>query len=233
MLEGRDSDLVLMDVQMPEIDGVEATKMIRDPVSEVRNRNIPIIAITAHAMNDDRQGCLDAGMNAYISKPIQPEELYRVISYELSLASDQLPVNNEQVIADSSSPTTMTSDNCTDKRIFCREELLARVGDNESFCQNILKQLPKHLQDEIEKLKADMNENDAKRIRMNAHTIKGTASNVAAHRLSDVAYEIEIAAKKGELDKARLLMDKLEQEYDIFLSVLADIGLTEQISICS
>ena len=72
-------DIVLMDVQMPEMDGLEATKIVRDPQSTVKNHNVPIIAMTAHAMKGDRQICLDEGMDDYLAKPINPRELFNTI----------------------------------------------------------------------------------------------------------------------------------------------------------
>ncbi len=72
-------DVVFMDVQMPEMDGYEATKVIRDPHSRVRNHGVPIIAMTAHAMKGDRERCIEAGMDDYISKPIRSEKLQGVI----------------------------------------------------------------------------------------------------------------------------------------------------------
>jgi len=72
-------DLVLMDVQMPEMDGYEATEVIRDPQSKVRNHDVPIIALTAHAMKGDRERCIEAGMDDYISKPIRAQNLAVVI----------------------------------------------------------------------------------------------------------------------------------------------------------
>jgi CheY-like chemotaxis protein len=72
-------DVVLMDVQMPEMDGYEATRVIRDPESQVRNHEVPIIAMTANAMKGDRERCLEAGMDDYISKPIEPKKLLEVI----------------------------------------------------------------------------------------------------------------------------------------------------------
>ncbi|MDY6838910.1 MAG: response regulator [Thermodesulfobacteriota bacterium] len=78
-LEEASYDLVLMDIQMPELDGFEATSIIRDPDSKVRNHQIPVIAMTAHAMKEDRHRCLDNGMDDYTSKPIDPEELIEKI----------------------------------------------------------------------------------------------------------------------------------------------------------
>ena len=77
-------DLVLMDVQMPEMDGLEATRQIRDPQSAVLNHGIPIIAMTAHAMQGDRERCLEAGMNDYVSKPVDPRALAEAIDKYLS-----------------------------------------------------------------------------------------------------------------------------------------------------
>jgi signal transduction histidine kinase/DNA-binding response OmpR family regulator len=72
-------NLVLMDIQMPEMDGYQATKVIRDPSSPVRDHDVPIVAMTAHAMKGDREKCIQAGMNDYISKPIRPEKLREVV----------------------------------------------------------------------------------------------------------------------------------------------------------
>jgi CheY-like chemotaxis protein len=76
-------DLVLMDVQMPNMDGIEATKIIRDPNSKVLNHKIPIIAMTAHAMKGDRELCLKAGMDDYVSKPVEPDLMFAAIERQL------------------------------------------------------------------------------------------------------------------------------------------------------
>jgi two-component system, sensor histidine kinase and response regulator len=78
-LKAEPYDLVLMDVQMPEMDGLEATRRIRDIQSGVTNPRVPIVAMTAHAMKGDRERCLESGMDAYLAKPIKPAELRDVI----------------------------------------------------------------------------------------------------------------------------------------------------------
>ncbi|RJQ84119.1 MAG: response regulator [Desulfobacteraceae bacterium] len=76
-------DLVLMDIQMPEMDGLAATRIIRDPHSAVLNHRVPIVALTAHAMKGDREKCLDAGMDDYLAKPIQPDALLKVLEQQI------------------------------------------------------------------------------------------------------------------------------------------------------
>src|SRR5207245_10646437 len=88
--------MVLMDVQMPVLDGLEATRNIR---RNPRWEQLPIVAMTAHAMNGDRERCIQAGMNAYISKPVQPAHLIAMIEKSMAGAASQQPAqrNNERV----------------------------------------------------------------------------------------------------------------------------------------
>lgn len=88
-LESFNYDIVLMDVQMPEMDGLEATKIIRDPYSNVLNHNVKIIAMTAHAMQGDKDRCINAGMNDYTNKPIQPQELLHIIEKQIKIISSE------------------------------------------------------------------------------------------------------------------------------------------------
>ena len=87
MLEGRDFDLVLMDVEMPEMDGLEATRAIREREAE-SGHHIPILAMTAYTMKEDQGKCLESGMDGYLSKPVSPKKLYGVIEGFLSADRD-------------------------------------------------------------------------------------------------------------------------------------------------
>jgi len=89
-LEENTYDIVLMDIQMPEMDGLEATHQIRSTKSNKINSDVPIIALTAHAMNDDRERCFENGMNGYVSKPINPKELQKVIEKQLEVKGVQI-----------------------------------------------------------------------------------------------------------------------------------------------
>ncbi len=90
LLERVDYDIVLMDCQMPEIDGYEATKIIRDEKSSVKNHKVPIIAMTANAIDGDREKCLEVGMNDYISKPINIQKFDDVISRNIGNISKSI-----------------------------------------------------------------------------------------------------------------------------------------------
>ncbi|MBA4395324.1 MAG: hypothetical protein C0407_17370, partial [Desulfobacca sp.] len=94
-------NLVLMDCQMPEMDGYEATRRIRNPDSMVLNRRIPIIAMTAYSMKGDREKCLDAGMNDYLSKPVNPKEVAEVLERWLAKMDDDEPLDTAIVLGQS------------------------------------------------------------------------------------------------------------------------------------
>ena len=225
-LETEDYDLVLMDVQMPKMDGLEATRVIRDPTSKVRNHDIPIIAMTARAMKGDREHCLEAGMDDYVSKPLESDKLLSAVSYQLSDMRKQPSGEETEVSVDSQSPTTgqATVDNSISGTFGC-EELLCRMNRNEMLCREVLKEFSEYLLSQIRGLKESLDKNDAKMAEIQAHGIKGTAANMAAYRVRDVAYEIEMAGQKGELDKICSLIGRLEQERERFLSAVNKTNL--------
>ncbi|MCP4107678.1 MAG: response regulator [Desulfobacteraceae bacterium] len=227
ILEQNNYDLVLMDIQMPEMDGIEATEIIRDPGSKVRDHNIPIIAMTAHAMRGDRDHYIKAGMDDYISKPLNPDEVFAAIR---NLLSGMGYLNRKSVSQDTSGTSSQAA---RENKVFNRDELLSRVGGNEKVCRDIIKELPKYLLNEIIKLKAFANENNAKMVEIQGHNIKGTAANFAARRLTDIAYEIELAGNKGELDETDSLIEKLEQEAKKLVSALNNSGLLENSPVTS
>ncbi|MCP4345765.1 MAG: response regulator [Desulfobacterales bacterium] len=227
ILKENDYDLVLMDIQMPEMDGIEATKIIRDPGSDVRDHNIPIIAMTAHAMRGDRDHYIEAGMDDYVSKPLNPDEVFAAIR---NLLSGMGCLNRKSVSQDT---TGTSSQAARENKVFNINELMGRVGGSEKICRDIIKELPKYLLNEITKLKTFANENNAKMVEIQGHNIKGTAANFAAYRLTDIAHKIELAGNKGELDETHSLIEKLEQEAEKLVYALNNSGLLENTPVTS
>ncbi|MDM8523831.1 response regulator [Desulfococcaceae bacterium HSG8] len=202
-------DLVLMDMQMPETDGVEATRIIRNPGSGVTDPDIPIVAMTANAAAEDRKKCEDAGMNGYISKPVDPGDLLTAIGRFLPVT--MIPKTRK------STPGTVIS------QVFDFQELSDRIGGDEEFLKDyIIKEIPNTVPLAIEKIKAAAYEKNPEKIRLHAHSLKGMFANAAAHRLSEAAHRIERIGKQGGTDIVHSL-EKLEQEHETFREVLSDM----------
>ncbi|MDM8552373.1 ATP-binding protein [Desulfobacterales bacterium HSG2] len=207
-------DVVLMDVRMPEMDGVEATRVIRDPESGVLDPDIPIIAMTADAMKEDYERCIRAGMNDYLSKPINGAELLSTIKRHLKL---EVREHKPEIRASVSE--------CQVSEIFDKAEFLNRMGGNEALCEKFIPMFIENFQDRIQKLRTAIDENNLGQIIMEAHSIKGACANISAHRLRDVACQIELGGEEGDSVKAGSLMDKLEAEFDKFQEVVRDSGV--------
>ncbi|MFH1679272.1 MAG: response regulator [Candidatus Eisenbacteria bacterium] len=208
-------DLVLMDCQMPEMDGFEATELIRSPESGIRNPGIPIIALTAHAMKGDRERCLAAGMNDYVTKPIQAGELNAAIERQMAgrarAASD-----------DSSAVASRVPELCFD-----RAALLERLGNDGSLVPEILSLFLEEMPNLLEQVRSALDEKDASKLQRLAHSIKGSSATVAAPSLRDAAFELETAAREGSLEKAPLLVERLERDFERFTQTVSEIRATK------
>jgi len=194
-------DLVLMDVQMPEMDGIEATRRIRDSRSGVLNHEVPVIALTAHAMARDRDRCLQAGMDGYISKPIIPNRLAREIAKWLPHAAhgDTAPGGAPQGAAPSTDSTATVWDHAA---------LLARLMGDEDILAGIVEEFIKDLPRQIDAVDSMLDAKDIAGLVQQAHTIKGAAASIGGTALSKAAYEMETAAKAG----AEEVLDQKQNE---------------------
>jgi len=195
-----------MDIQMPGMDGIQATEIIRDPHSKVLDHQVPIIAMTAHAMKDYREQCLSAGMNGYVSKPIRPNALLETINCAICA---KLPESPRSV---------------SDRSVFDWQEMLDRVGGDESLCKKIMEMSLEVIPIKTREMKEALDEDDAYLTRLHAHTLKGMSANLGAHNLCDATSEMEIAGKDGDMDKARSLMRKVEHESERLEQALKEKG---------
>jgi CheY-like chemotaxis protein/HPt (histidine-containing phosphotransfer) domain-containing protein len=201
-LKQKNYDLILMDVQMPEMDGFEATKAIRQREGE--GKHTPIIAMTAHAMKGDRERCLQAGMDGYVSKPIEPQELFDTI--------DKWTKSRDQE-KDLSPSTFHPSPSEEEKGVpIDLETALPRfVGDKEFF-REMLEEFLDSAPKQLEKLTDAIETGDAKVVEKEAHSIKGAAGNLGANAFAQVALRLEILGRKKDLAGAKILISDLKAE---------------------
>ncbi|MCP4716695.1 MAG: response regulator [Deltaproteobacteria bacterium] len=209
-------DIIFMDVQMPEMDGIEATKGIRieelNNKGEAQNKNynsqmIPIVAMTASAMPDDRKRCIDAGMNDYMTKPINPNELASMLERYLPSAPACVPAPTTR-----NQPPTQKSVNTA---LLDLDKLHERLDDNE-LVTAVIKSFKEYFPVYLNDLKAAIAAKDVADIVHRAHTIKGSAANAEACSIKTIAAEIESAGKKHNLQKALKMISPLEKEFDKF-----------------
>jgi CheY-like chemotaxis protein/HPt (histidine-containing phosphotransfer) domain-containing protein len=208
-LETLPYDLVLMDVLMPEMDGLEATRRIRDARSAVRNHRIPIIAMTAGAMQGDREKCLEAGMNDYMSKPIVPQALAEALDKWLpgeSAAATKQAGGGPPEAAPVSAGEPETP-------VFDKAGMMARMMDDGELARTVLGGFLEDIPRQIELLKKFLEAGDVPGSERQAHSIKGASANVGGEALRAAAFEMEKAAKAGDLKSVAARLPELENRF--------------------
>jgi CheY-like chemotaxis protein/HPt (histidine-containing phosphotransfer) domain-containing protein len=203
-------DLVLMDVQMPVMDGFEATRRIRNPQSPVKDHRIPIIAMTAHAIQGDREKCMEAGMDDYVSKPVSPQSLVEILVKWLppeTATTIKGTSKSHQKINSVAAPATKTP-------VFDRTVMMARLLGDEDLTNTVIEGFLLDIPRQIETLQGCLEAGNVLGAERQAHTIKGAAANVAGEALRTLAFEIEQAAHGGDLDTAKASMPELEKAFD-------------------
>jgi two-component system sensor histidine kinase/response regulator len=197
-------DLVLMDMQMPEMGGADAIAGIR-----LRERatggHIPIVSLTAHALKGDRERCLDAGADGYVSKPVVPAILFAEIDRVIGRYAAQSAAAEGASVAIS-------------------ETLLARAGGSHEVLREIiglfLEDSPKLLED----IRTALANGDAQAVYRAAHTLKGSAGNFDAHDTVAILQRLEARAREGNLESARTVFASLEVQAKVLLASLAQTG---------
>ncbi|HEX8312920.1 MAG TPA: response regulator [Chthoniobacteraceae bacterium] len=215
-LEDGDFDLVLMDVQMPEMDGCTATRIIRER-EERTGRHLPIIAMTAHAMENDRDICLAAGMDDYISKPLNSRMLYDLI---------------EQWSAGSapSAPNERPSDGEFPERCFDLHAVLQELDGDLVMFKEIAQLFCTSSLDDIKEIATAVDARDAQLLAAAAHRLKGSVSNFAAPKATKLAAELEAAGRRGELEAAHATLTHLTSELTQLRKALNAVGTPKEIA---
>jgi CheY-like chemotaxis protein/HPt (histidine-containing phosphotransfer) domain-containing protein len=206
-------DLILMDIQMPGMDGFDATKHIRE--IEVRNPespHIPIIAMTAHAMRGYRERCIEGGMDDYITKPLKRRDLLAIVEKWTAIPPD-------------SSRTVLppdTDDNNGQAPIDFKKALEEFDGDRE-FLMEVAEGFIKNVKEQIVIIKQALSDGESTAVRKEAHSIKGGASNLCADVLAEIAFELENIGKSGSLENGNEILQRLEQAFSDLEDYIAGI----------
>jgi two-component system, sensor histidine kinase and response regulator len=197
-------DIVLMDVQMPVMDGFEATRAVRAGETKVLNPETPIIAMTAHAMKGDRERCLAAGMNDYISKPILPQALLDALEKWMKSGRETPP----PFVAPAGATGSVRGE-----PVFDRPALLARLMGDDELMKEIISGFLQDIPRQIQTLKKHIDRGDTESAGSQAHAIKGASANVGGLAMSATAFAIEKAGKAGRIEEISALVPELERQF--------------------
>jgi CheY-like chemotaxis protein/HPt (histidine-containing phosphotransfer) domain-containing protein len=233
-------DAVLMDVQMPGMDGIDATRAIR--AEEVQTGvHLPIIAMTAHAMQGDRERFLEAGMDDYLSKPLEPKVLFNALDRWVTKPSLLQPDGKENEYAETGFASSDLFLAETDDGLFGEpassaprekegavpvpqagkfalappanfELALDRFGNDRDFMKEMLLEFMSGLPNRLKEIRAALEENDANRLGRLAHNLKGAILNFNAEPMANASIALERIASREDLSEARPLVDQLEAE---------------------
>ena len=214
-------DLVLMDCQMPLMDGFAATALIRKQ-SDGRGTRLPIVALTANAMPDDEKKCIDAGMDAFLPKPFSLESLHAVLAPWL--ANDGGPVDAAAVTSGQQQlgATVGASSGAIDLTVI---ETLRKFDESggTALARAVFASYLPGAQVAMGRLQAAIDAADAQTLSLVAHALKSSSANVGAQALSENCRQLETTARDGKLEEARLVFERLRQDYPRVVSEIEKI----------
>lgn len=215
-LQQRRYDLVLMDCQMPVMDGYEATRQLRQvELARGDGERLPVIALTANAMHDDRQRCLAAGMDDYLAKPFNKQQICQLLSR-------WLPQTLEPAVAESLDAPVSAQASLSDEEPLLPETLeqLRRMDADGSFLERIIAAYLEKSPDDLDLLRQGIRDADAEVVRKAAHSFKSSSYNLGAHRVAALCKELEVAGRSADLSTAQCLFTTLETEYQCAMAAL-------------
>jgi len=205
-------DLVLMDMRMPVMDGIEAARQIRNPDSAVLNHDIPIIALTANAMQSDRVNCIAAGMNDFVSKPIIKGVLRNALEKWLPIDESAIPT------VETPSNPAHTKEGGTE--VFDPAGVLSRLEGDDELAQLVFETFLADIPHQIEGLKELVKTGDHGGAARQAHSIRGASASVGGESLRKLATQMENAADAGDWHLVVSLMDELELQYALLKNAM-------------
>jgi CheY-like chemotaxis protein/HPt (histidine-containing phosphotransfer) domain-containing protein len=198
-------DLVLMDMRMPVMDGIEATRQIRNPRSAVLNWNVPIVAMTANAMASDRRLCSAVGMNDFVAKPVSAAVLRETLRKWLPAEDSVMPPVAGQLV-----PSRPLEGEAV---VFDPAGVLSRLEGDNALAQIVFAAFLEDLPCQIQALKQHVADRDESGSARQAHSIRGASANVGGESLRELAAEMEKAADAGDWHSVIARMDELELRF--------------------
>jgi CheY-like chemotaxis protein/HPt (histidine-containing phosphotransfer) domain-containing protein len=210
-------DLILMDVEMPEMNGLDATAAIRAQ-EEGGDSRVPIIALTAESLPGDRERCLAAGMEDYISKPADPKALYAMINRYPARALDAAVAETDEA---PSGGARSRAHEAADEILVDWDTARSFTNGNEALLRDLISIFQTESRDQIEGIRGGIDNDDAELLTRSAHTLKSSALVFGASSVADVALSIELHGRRSEFEEARSLLDTLERKTNRFNAVLA------------
>jgi CheY-like chemotaxis protein len=213
-LEQHEFDIVFMDVQMPEMDGMTATAIIREN-EESSGAHVPIVAMTAHAMKGDKEKCLAAGMDDYVSKPVRRKALAEVVDRiaERFLNGGGTGDEGQAGAENEEGP----------KMILDVESLLEECDNDMDLLSRMVEIFERDAQERLPRLQAAVQAGDAETVKQEAHALKGGMGTFFAQAAFDTAYQLENSAAEGDLSQAQSLMNTLINQLDELRARLAEL----------
>jgi PAS domain S-box-containing protein len=218
-VERKTYDLIFMDVQMPEMDGFEAAQTIRKMEGEARHT--PIIAMTAHALHGDRQRCMDAGMDDYVSKPLDPRKVFQAIerwtqNAARTSSNNEAHLDEPQDVGDQpdvAQPYDNLHDKAQDDKIDTPldvENALNRFSDDRDFYYNLLGDFVRSLPVRLAEMRTALESGNSQSLSYLAHNLKGVSANFSALQLAGLSASLDERCRAGDLDGARSIMSAVE-----------------------
>jgi PAS domain S-box-containing protein len=212
-------DLIIMDVQMPEMNGLEATEAIRAAEKSRTSKQppIPVIAMTAHAAEEDRRRCMAAGMDTYLTKPVILDELLHHIR-TLTQARHDGPLR-EVAVAEELKEVSLSG-----REFFDREALLRRLGGKETLVSELIGHFLKDLPMQIEEISKALADGNFSLLGRHAHRLKGAAATMCAKQAAALADRIQLAAKEENLLKVDSFLKELREHYNYLNANIKERG---------
>ena len=200
-------DVILMDIQMPEMDGVETTAAIRNR-EKITGKHVPIIAMTANAMRGDKERYLEAGMDGYVSKPIHSRGLFAEI---------------DRCLKGIERGTPMTTNPTEPGEQLNRASLLERVEGDQELLTEIINLFVDDAPRLMDAMRGALQQGDMIVLERSAHSLKGAAGNLSANLTAAAALELEKHAKSGDVESSKASLTNLEGAVDRLLLALAEV----------